>query len=126
MIACLYPLLILVYIVYIVDRMGGWEQAQPLHQKEKQPLPCRFCERYFTTVTGRVLHERLHTGQTFDCDKCDMKFTTKGNLERHRPMHLAGDARRRFQCERCQKRFTRMDTRNKHQRVCGLLPGGST
>ena len=85
-----------------------------------KPFDCDKCSKKFTTKFALNSHtKRIHQqfveekpiaddlDQTLSgqhCIKCDMNFSSKGNLERHvNTVHLGKSV---FQCDQCNKRFT--------------------
>ncbi|KAG9340218.1 hypothetical protein JZ751_021658 [Albula glossodonta] len=51
----------------------------------------------------------------FGCDVCDMRFTQRYHLLRHKRIH---SGEKPYQCERCQKSFSRTDRLLRHRRQC--------
>ncbi|XP_061114204.1 zinc finger protein 271-like isoform X3 [Conger conger] len=51
----------------------------------------------------------------FGCDVCDMRFTQRYHLERHKRIH---SGEKPYQCERCQQTFARTDRLLRHRRMC--------
>ncbi|XP_035237385.1 zinc finger protein 271-like isoform X6 [Anguilla anguilla] len=51
----------------------------------------------------------------FGCDVCDMRFTQRYHLERHKRIH---SGEKPYQCERCQETFARTDRLLRHRRMC--------
>lgn len=86
--------------------------------RQRPVLPCRYCGRTFHSICGQREHERIHTGHTFDCDKCTLRFTTASKLQRHKVAHLSPADRPRFECSFCHKTFSRPDVMKSHQRYC--------
>lgn len=66
-------------------------------------------ERYKTvflmTCLFKEAHER-HQGQMYQCDICQMQFSQKANMHRHRMRHSGVKP---YQCRYCLKRFFRKD-----------------
>ncbi|KAL6724368.1 hypothetical protein Aduo_019263 [Ancylostoma duodenale] len=50
-------------------------------------------------------HER-HQGQMYQCDICQMQFSQKANMHRHRMRHSGVKP---YECRYCKKRFFRKD-----------------
>ncbi|KAJ8258236.1 hypothetical protein GJAV_G00194660 [Gymnothorax javanicus] len=66
--------------------------------------------------------------KVFGCDLCDMRFTQRYHLLRHKRIH---SGEKPFQCERCSKNFSRKDRLVRHRRQCqvggaGPVPAVST
>jgi hypothetical protein len=80
-----------------------------IHTKEK-PFVCQVsgCESAFTTLYRLNAHIRLHTGDTFDCDRaesgCGKTFTTRSDLKKHVRTHTN---ERPYECKQrgCGKAF---------------------
>ncbi|XP_061114208.1 zinc finger protein 189-like isoform X7 [Conger conger] len=53
--------------------------------------------------------------KVFGCDLCDMRFTQRYHLLRHKRIH---SGEKPFQCERCHKTFSRKDRLVRHRRQC--------
>ena len=52
--------------------------------KKKMKKACSICGNLLCSTSSLKQHMRVHTGEKpFQCDTCDMKFSCKGNLERH-------------------------------------------
>ncbi|KAJ8258237.1 hypothetical protein GJAV_G00194680, partial [Gymnothorax javanicus] len=51
----------------------------------------------------------------FGCDVCDMRFTQRYHLMRHKRIH---SGEKPYQCEGCHKSFSRTDRLLKHRRQC--------
>ncbi|XP_077495904.1 uncharacterized protein LOC144106833 isoform X1 [Amblyomma americanum] len=73
---------------------------------------CRYCHMTFTSASGRVRHERGHTGERpFRCNQCRMSFTRKDHLSLHIRSHTG---ERPFTCRLCDKTFTRAYHMRRH------------
>ncbi|TMS36580.1 hypothetical protein L596_003713 [Steinernema carpocapsae] len=81
---------------------------------EKVMHSCPHCN--FTTYMSQHMkshleaHER-HQGQMFMCDICQMQFSQKANMHRHRMRHTGVKP---YQCRYCLKRFFRKDQMQEH------------
>ncbi|KAL4655570.1 zinc finger protein 2-like isoform X1 [Arapaima gigas] len=51
----------------------------------------------------------------FPCDMCNMRFTQRYHLARHKRIH---SGEKPYQCERCQQSFSRTDRLLRHRRLC--------
>ena len=52
--------------------------------KKKMKKACSICGNLLCSTSSLKQHMRVHTGEKpFQCDTCDMKYSCKGNLERH-------------------------------------------
>ncbi|KAI6215630.1 Ikaros DNA-binding protein [Aphelenchoides besseyi] len=75
---------------------------------------CPHCN--FTTVMSQHMkshleaHER-HRGQMYRCDVCNMEFSQKANMHRHRMRHSGFKP---YECRYCKKRFFRKDQMQEH------------
>ncbi|VDM75308.1 unnamed protein product [Strongylus vulgaris] len=75
---------------------------------------CPHCN--FTTFMSQHMkshldaHER-HQGQMYQCDICQMQFSQKANMHRHRMRHSGVKP---YECRYCKKRFFRKDQMQEH------------
>ncbi|KAK6759902.1 hypothetical protein RB195_021456 [Necator americanus] len=75
---------------------------------------CPHCN--FTTYMSQHMkshldaHER-HQGQMYQCDICQMQFSQKANMHRHRMRHSGVKP---YECRYCKKRFFRKDQMQEH------------
>nr|XP_023687479.1 zinc finger protein 28-like isoform X1 [Paramormyrops kingsleyae]XP_023687488.1 zinc finger protein 28-like isoform X1 [Paramormyrops kingsleyae] len=67
------------------------------------------------TVSWSTLHPPSGD-KPFACDICDMRFTQRYHLGRHKRIH---SGEKPYQCERCQQTFSRTDRLLRHRRLCG-------
>uniref|UniRef100_A0A915E329 C2H2-type domain-containing protein n=1 Tax=Ditylenchus dipsaci TaxID=166011 RepID=A0A915E329_9BILA len=81
---------------------------------EKTVHSCPHCN--FTTYMSQHMkshleaHER-HQGQMYQCDICQMQFSQKANMHRHRMRHTGVKP---YKCRFCQKNFFRKDQMQEH------------
>ncbi|CAJ0933476.1 unnamed protein product, partial [Mesorhabditis belari] len=81
---------------------------------EKRAHVCPHCN--FTTFMSQHMkshleaHER-HQGQMYQCDICQMQFSQKANMHRHRMRHSGVKP---YECRYCKKRFFRKDQMQEH------------
>ncbi|CAJ0583540.1 unnamed protein product, partial [Mesorhabditis spiculigera] len=81
---------------------------------EKRTHVCPHCN--FTTFMSQHMkshleaHER-HQGQMYQCDVCQMQFSQKANMHRHRMRHSGVKP---YECRYCKKRFFRKDQMQEH------------
>ena len=68
-----------------------------IHTGEK-PYKCSMCDYKCATATLLKIHLRLHTGNTFNCSRCDKKFTRQCQLAYHELTH---DDAKPFKCSQC-------------------------
>ena len=70
------------------------------HHKENNK--CCFCSRYFTTATGKTLHEKFHRDHR--CDSCDKTFKNAEVKELHK-LECCGKRENYSKCLFCYKDF---------------------
>ncbi|KAI6177451.1 Ztf-16 [Aphelenchoides bicaudatus] len=86
--------------------------------KSKKVLhSCPHCN--FTTVMSQHMKSHLeahdrHQGQMYVCDVCEMQFSQKANMHRHRMRHTGFKP---YECKFCKKRFFRKDQCQEHMMV---------
>lgn len=74
---------------------------------------CRYCNKGFYSISGRVQHERKHKGTAFRCAACGLNLQNRTSLEMHKAeIH----ENRKIECERCNKTFTRRYSLQVHQK----------
>lgn len=67
-----------------------------------RPYSCNRCKLKFTTKGGLVQHNEVHTSKTFECNECGKQFRRKFNLIQHIRIH---NNERPYKCTKCKKRF---------------------
>jgi KRAB domain-containing zinc finger protein len=56
---------------------------------------------------------RCHTKvKPYECDLCDMKFTQRGNLQKHKEIH---EGIKRFTCDHCGNKYSKKYNLMVHQ-----------
>lgn len=75
---------------------------------------CPHCN--FTTYMSQHMKSHLdaharHQGQMYQCDICQMQFSQKANMHRHRMRHSGVKP---YECRYCKKRFFRKDQMQEH------------
>lgn len=92
----------------------NFPEVNPPSKSSKQTHSCPHCN--FTTFMSQHMkshleaHER-HQGQMYQCDICQMQFSQKANMHRHRMRHSGVKP---YQCRYCLKRFFRKDQMQEH------------
>ena len=82
-----------------------------VHTGEK-PYKCLVCDYKCTTSSYLMIHERNHTGEMFNCSRCDMKFFRKSKLTDHELTH---DDPKPFKCSLCDKEYTARNGLTQHR-----------
>ncbi|KAK5967225.1 Asparagine-rich zinc finger protein AZF1 [Trichostrongylus colubriformis] len=91
------------------------EEEQPATAKpSKTAHVCPHCK--FTTYMSQHMRSHLdahsrHQGQMYQCDICQMQFSQKANMHRHRMRHSGVKP---YECRYCKKRFFRKDQMQEH------------
>ncbi|XP_056379427.1 zinc finger and BTB domain-containing protein 41 [Hyla sarda] len=88
-----------------------------LEKSSKKYLKCPKCEKVFDRVGKYESHTRVHTGEKpFECDICNMRYSTKSNLTVHRKRHNSDTElpRKDHKCPFCSKLHASRKTLVKH------------
>ncbi|XP_064627193.1 zinc finger protein 37-like isoform X1 [Lineus longissimus] len=104
--------------VYMTEGLLKRHQASHLTDPEKKKksrkkYSCEYCG-YFTISPALLReHERRHTGEYFNCEKCDSVFRKKSSLKTHMLTH---EVDKLFPCETCGKKFLQEADAVAHQK----------
>jgi hypothetical protein len=80
-----------------------------------RPFECSYCKKRFKRSDERMVHIRIHTGETpYKCDVCQARFKGSQALRRHSYIHQEF---KRLKCATCDKRFSRSDNLKKHEKT---------
>ncbi|XP_068096157.1 zinc finger and BTB domain-containing protein 41 [Hyperolius riggenbachi] len=88
-----------------------------LQNNGKRALKCPKCEKVFDRLGKYESHTRVHTGEKpFECDICNLRYSTKSNLTVHRRRHNNEMAipRKEQKCPFCIKLHASRKTLVKH------------
>ncbi|XP_073449081.1 zinc finger and BTB domain-containing protein 41 [Aquarana catesbeiana] len=88
-----------------------------LQINKKRTLKCPKCDKTFDRFGKYESHTRVHTGEKpFQCDICNLKYSTKSNLTVHRKRHNNETAipRKDHKCPFCSKLHASRKTLVKH------------
>ncbi|XP_075038683.1 zinc finger and BTB domain-containing protein 41 [Mixophyes fleayi] len=88
-----------------------------LQKSSKKKLKCPKCEKIFDRVGKYESHTRVHTGEKpFECDICNLRYSTKSNLTVHRKRHNSETEipRKEHKCPFCSKLHASRKTLVKH------------
>ena len=79
---------------------------QKTHQKARtRDFKCSKCNKTFLTKGDMQKHEPVHDGKTWECQICDYVTTLKRYLLRHQKMHLQRSENSSFKCIYCEKTY---------------------
>ncbi|KAG8556037.1 hypothetical protein GDO81_017907 [Engystomops pustulosus] len=90
-----------------------------LEENSKKSLQCPKCDKVFDRVGKYESHTRVHTGEKpFECDICNMRYSTKSYLTVHRKKHSSETdlPRKDHKCPFCSKLHASRKTLVKHVR----------
>ncbi|CAB1332032.1 unnamed protein product [Coregonus sp. 'balchen'] len=83
----------------------------------ERPYQCPYCDKAFSKNDGLKMHIRTHTRAQFEELVCDLSFSLKKMLSRHKLTHNPN--RPMAECSLCHKKFTRNDYLKDSQIRCG-------
>jgi KRAB domain-containing zinc finger protein len=108
----------------IVQKSNRFKVASSIRKHK-----CETCNKRFLHLCHLNIHNRMHSKKKrFACDQCQMSFSTKGNLSRHKRTTHSGE--KPYQCDICKKTFGQSNDLTKHKRThtgekpyqCDLCP----
>lgn len=83
------------------------------HSNERK-YRCEACMKEFKVKRAFEQHLRVHSGDLFQCEKCEKSYTSKDKLKYH--MTCSHGAERRFGCLLCEATFFSNNKLNRHLR----------
>lgn len=58
-------------------------------ESSKSPAQCKICLKVFPTSKRLAVHTKVvHMKEVHACERCDKKYSSKGNLKRHKLIHI--------------------------------------
>ncbi|CAI2381578.1 unnamed protein product [Moneuplotes crassus] len=89
--------------------------------RSRRSLICNYpgCGMKFTKSWNLLDHSRSHTGERpYACTLCNLRFTQKGNLNKHMKVHsnLSIESRKIYKCDHCDRKYTEKFNLNVHMR----------
>ena len=93
---------------------GHSRQQQP--RKVKRPFVCCECDARFSTRGDLKRHKRVHSGEKpFSCGDCGVNFSRQGNLKVHRVRRHSSD--KPFLCQSCDAEFGSNRELKQHSKI---------
>ena len=81
----------------------------------EKSFECDQCDYKCTTPGDLNIHKLIHSKEkTFKCDQCQHEFTTAGNLKIHKRIHTG---EKPFECDQCEMKFTQSHHLKVHKRI---------
>ncbi|XP_017052180.1 zinc finger protein 358 [Drosophila ficusphila] len=63
---------------------GGSKKTMPKRRHPSSPpIKCSICLKTFTTRSGLKTHNKIHTGERYNCPRCSWSFTRRSTVMRH-------------------------------------------
>ena len=70
-----------------------------------KPYQCAYCDKRFSSSSGKTKHERIHTKEKpYQCAYCDKRFSQSNNKTIHERVNHTKE--KPHQCAYCDKRFS--------------------
>ncbi|KAG9462468.1 hypothetical protein GDO78_014070 [Eleutherodactylus coqui] len=89
-------------------------QASMSQEASRKLYDCALCGKTFTSKSGIVKHQRMHSGRVVSCPDCGKDFTCNSELVAHQRTHTG---EKPFPCPSCGKCFSTNTNLVAHQRI---------
>ena len=108
------------YLLWIHRQLKHrWAERQLPHplpftfRKKGGEFGCDQCEKSFTNKNALQYHVESHRKLKVECDLCGFQSSSKGNLEMHKKIHIAGT---KHECDSCDKKFSNKQNLLRHEK----------
>ncbi|XP_075698209.1 gastrula zinc finger protein XlCGF48.2-like [Rhinoderma darwinii] len=89
-------------------------QTSTPQETSRKLYDCSLCGKTFTSKSGIVKHQRMHSGRVVSCPDCGKDFTCNSELVAHQRTHTG---EKPFPCPSCGKCFSTNTNLVAHQRI---------
>ncbi|KAG8548435.1 hypothetical protein GDO81_025356 [Engystomops pustulosus] len=96
------------------DSVFMGNQTSTPQETNRKLYDCALCGKTFTSKSGIVKHQRMHSGRVVSCPDCGKDFTCNSELVAHQRTHTG---EKPFPCPSCGKCFSTNTNLVAHQRI---------